>query len=181
MATTGVELPEVYLQPGEFHLARQPSVLKTVLGSCVGVSFWFPRLCFGALCHGILPRCPQGTDSEDIDLAEGFRYVDFAIHELLRQFLRCGATPRDLQLKVFGGGDVLPVVRETPNRRTVGRQNLEVANEIIEKEGLLVLASDVGGSLGRSIRFNTGTGKVLLRRLAALTDESTTPDPPYEL
>jgi chemotaxis protein CheD len=164
-------LPVVYLHPGEFHIACTPSILKTVLGSCVGVSFWFPRLGLGALCHGILPHCPQGTEGEFIDHSDGFRYVDFAICELLRQFASYGGLPSDLELKIFGGADVLPVIRESQTRRSVGSQNLAAADEVIKRESLRVLASDVGGSQGRFIRFHTGTGEVLLQRLARLPSE----------
>ena len=45
---------------GELYLARSPAILRTMLGSCVGVTFWSPRLGAGALCHGVLPRCPRG-------------------------------------------------------------------------------------------------------------------------
>ncbi len=51
-------LPDLELQPGELYLARSPSILRTILGSCVGVTFWSARLGAGALCHGVLPKCP---------------------------------------------------------------------------------------------------------------------------
>ena len=34
------EVPEVYLRPGESYLARKPAIIRTILGSCVGVTFW---------------------------------------------------------------------------------------------------------------------------------------------
>ena len=39
-------------------LVTQPAILRTMLGSCVGVTFLVPRLGVGALCHPMLPRCP---------------------------------------------------------------------------------------------------------------------------
>ena len=55
------ELPEVYLQPGESYLARKPAIIRTILGSCVGVTFWCARLGVGALRHAQLPRCPANA------------------------------------------------------------------------------------------------------------------------
>jgi len=52
------QLPEVYVQPGESHLVREPTMLRTLLGSCVGVTFLVPRLGVGALCHPMLPPTP---------------------------------------------------------------------------------------------------------------------------
>ena len=34
-----------------------------------------------------------------------------------------------------------------------------------------MLASDLGGTVGRNIQFHTGTGEVLLRRLSQLTPQ----------
>jgi chemotaxis receptor (MCP) glutamine deamidase CheD len=160
------EVPEVYLQPGEIHLARDPAILKTVLGSCVGVTFWSKRLRTGALCHGILPKSPQG-----VERAEGYRYIDFAIRDLARQFDGMGALRHEVQVKVFGGADVLPGPTRTSARRTVGDQNWHTALDILQAENLKVSASDLGGTVGRTIQFHTGTGQVLLRRLSHLPED----------
>jgi len=166
MADIDVAMPEIYLQPGEIHLARSPALLKTVLGSCVGVTFWSPRLEIGALCHGVLPRCPPTVVSP-----EGHRYVDFAILELVRQLEMFGVRRDALQVKVFGGADVLPVSATHPWRKTVGYQNWHRALEVLFEQQLAVMASDVGGSVGRTIQFHTGSGEVLLRRLSRLSGE----------
>ena len=33
-------LPDLNLQPGELYLTRSSAILRTILGSCVGVTFW---------------------------------------------------------------------------------------------------------------------------------------------
>ena len=156
-------LPEVYLQPGEAYLARKPTIIRTILGSCVGVTFWSARLSAGALCHALLPRCP-GNVPADLGSTGGPRYVDFAIRELARQFDRLGASRREVQVKVFGGADVLPVSAKCA-RPTIGRQNCEMAIEVLKDEGFEVIASSLGGTSGLSIQFHTGTGEVRVRRL----------------
>lgn len=160
MATIENDIPVFYLQPGEVHLAQSPAVLRTLLGSCVGVTFWSSRLQLGALCHGILPRSPSG-----ICTAEGYRYVDFAIRDLLRQFVDLGAERKEIEIKVFGGADVLPLFGARSKKTTVGQQNCQVVLEVLAIEKLVIVASDVGGSVGRTIELNTGSGEVLLRRL----------------
>ena len=55
--------------PGELVLAREPTILATILGSCIGVTFWSARLGIGALCHAMLPRCPRR--GREISLAIG--------------------------------------------------------------------------------------------------------------
>ena len=159
-------LPRVDLQPGKLYLARRPALLRTILGSCIGVTFWHARLGAGAMCHGVLPRCPLVWPG-DACLADGHRYVDFSIRYLARKFDELGAVRRDVQVKVFGGADVLPVSGDPRRGPTVGAQNCQAAVEVLEEEGFTVSASDVGGVRGRRIQLHTGTGEVLLHRLAA--------------
>jgi chemotaxis protein CheD len=157
------ELPEHSVQPGHLYLARSPMMLQTILGSCVGATIWSERLGAGALCHGVLPKCPPGTGPP-----EGHRYVDYSIRYLLERFDALGACRQELEVKLFGGADVLPVSAARAHIATVGAMNCKAALEVLEKEGLRVAASDLGGPKGRTIHFDTGTGEVLVHRLARL-------------
>jgi len=159
-------LPNLVLQPGELYLARTPAILRTILGSCVGITFWSARLGAGALCHTVLPRCPQ-VWLPGSGLSEGHRYVDFSIRYLGRQFDALGAHRQDVEVKLFGGADVLPTAAARTARATVGVQNCQAAEEVLAEEGFEVSASDLGGVRGRTIRFHSGTGEVLVHRLAA--------------
>jgi chemotaxis protein CheD len=157
------ELSEVYLLPGEAHIARKPTVIRTILGSCVGVTFWSSKLGVGALTHSLLPRC--GNDP-NLDVATGHRYVDFAVRDIARRFDELGARRADVQVKLFGGGDVLLVSEAASSIPTVGKLNCEAAIEVVGSEGFNVIASSLGGKIGRNIQFNTLTGEVLLRWLS---------------
>ncbi len=158
-------LPEVYLHPGESFLAHKPSIIRTILGSCVGVTFWSARLRVGALCHGQLPKCPKNF-SASMPVEEGRRYVDFAIRDLARQFDKLGVPRAETQIKLFGGGDVLLVSEAASVKPSVGKQNCETALEVLREEGFQITASSLGGKAGLNIRFNTSNGEVLLRRLS---------------
>lgn len=157
------ELPEVYVQPGESCLVREPVILRTVLGSCIGVTFWIPRLGIGAICHPMLPNFPAKPPA-DLKPAASHRYVDFAIRDLARKFDELGALRKEVQVKLFGGGDVLLVADEM-SRPTVGKLNSQTALRVLSEEGYDVVASSLGGRRGINIKFHTGTGEVLLRRL----------------
>ena len=157
-------VPEVYLQPGESYLARTPTILRTLLGSCVGATFWSARLGIGALCHAQLPRIPRKR-AAGMMVTEGRRFVDFAIRDLARQFDELGARRTETQVKLFGGGDVLLVTEQDNTRPTIGKLNCEAALEVLQKEGYTVAASSIGGKFGLNIIFHTSTGEVRLRRL----------------
>ena len=155
-------LAEVYVQPGESHLVTEPSVLRTVLGSCVGVTFWAPHLSLAALCHPMLPAAPRR--SAKLSLSAGRRYVDFAICDLARRFDAFGVRRRDVQVKLFGGADVL-LVSGGISRPTVGKLNCEAALKVLGGEGFVVASSSLGGNSGLHIQFFTQTGEVFLKRL----------------
>jgi len=161
--TTNV--PEKNLQPGELHLTQRPMILHTILGSCVAATFWSARLGVGAMCHGVLPRCPPGWFPNQ-DLADGHRYVDFSIRYLAQKLDALGARRKEVQVKLFGGADVLPTPQSANARPTVGALNCEAALEVLEKEGFPILAYDLGGTRGRKIQFHTTTGEVRVYKLA---------------
>jgi chemotaxis protein CheD len=154
-------LPEVYVQPGESHFVAHPALIRTVLGSCVGAVFWVPRLGASAMCHPMLPNAPADAQ---IGVSQGRRYVDYAIRELASRFDSLGALRGEVEVKLFGGGDVLMVAADD-SRPTIGRMNIEVALDVLREEGFTVAASSLGGTCGVHISFNTSTGEVRLRRL----------------
>jgi chemotaxis protein CheD len=121
----------------------------------------------GALCHAILPNCPP-----EVGDAEGYRYVDFAIRNLIHRFEELGADRSEIEVKVFGGADVLPSLVTATARGTVGVQNCQRARDVLAEEGLRIAAFDLGGPNGRFIEFNTGTGEVLVRMLGAAVEAS---------
>lgn len=158
------EVSEVYLHPGESYFARKPAIIRTILGSCVGATIWSARLGIGGLTHSQLPRCPANSPVA-FNPAEGRRYVDYAIRDLIRQFDQLGAARAEMQVKLFGGADVLLVNDMELSKPTVGKLNCEAAIAVLRDEGFQVAASSMGGTCGLNIRFDTRTGEVRLRRL----------------
>lgn len=150
------------MQPGESRLVREPTMLRTLLGSCVGIAFRVPRLGVGALCHPMLPHTPAKL-ADSLTRSAGRRYVDFAIRDLARQFDALGARRNEVEVKLFGGGDVLEMT-SSAERPTVGRLNSEAAMKVLAEEGFGVSASSLGGNRGVNIHFNTETGEVFLQR-----------------
>lgn len=156
---------QVFLKPGEIYFAERPTLISTLLGSCVAVTMFCPGLRTGAICHGLLPACKGKKPCERLEFCrEGVRYVDCSIMRMLGWFMEYGITREEIDVKVFGGSDILSAP-EIKTETSVGRQNIAVAFEVIEKEMLSVSAVDVGGLQGRKILFSSNTGEVFLKRL----------------
>lgn len=149
----------LFLGPGEIHASAEPTQVSTILGSCVAVCLWDPVLRAGGMNHIVLAR--GGATSGNL------RYGDAAITALLAAMVGLGAPPRRLMAKVFGGGAVLPLV-ESP--RSIGMENVRAALSELRRHRIPVIAESVGGCRGMLVRFDTGTGEVLLRRLGSMAD-----------
>jgi chemotaxis protein CheD len=163
------DLPVVYLKPGEIHFAEHPTLIVTVLGSCLAVTMFSRRGVLGAMCHGLLPRC-KGERTCAGKCLEKFRFVDCSIEQMLKMFDKAGIKHRDIEVKVFGGADMFSREIKIPGLVSIGRQNVHTAEQVLEREGLAVAKMDVGGLQGRKILFYTDTGEVLLKRLTKVND-----------
>ncbi len=91
--------------------------------------------------------------------------MDSSIRDIARQFDALGAVRRELEVKLFGGGDVLLVSEAALARPTIGKLNCDAALEVLLAEGFHVAASSLGGKSGLKLRFDTRTGEVHIRRL----------------
>lgn len=150
-------LPFRYLHAGEFVICEEPTVVTTILGSCVGVVLHDARTGSGGINHFLLPRSPG-------DGASSPRFGDVAMRRLLDGMLARGSVPRDLQAKVFGGARVLDY-RDLPGHRDLGAANFELAFEFLETQGIRIAGRDVGGRQGRKLVFHSHPGDAWVKRL----------------
>ena len=158
MNRPGGDLPTIYLKPGRLYLAERPVVVKTVLGSCLSVTMFSPRLCIGGICHAIMPTS-RGRDN-----GEDFRYVDTSLMKMLRWLDARGVGRWETETKLFGGASFWDVP-ERRGGRNVGELNVVKAREILQAEQLSAVVADIGGRSGRKLFYITHTGEVFLERI----------------
>jgi len=150
-----------YLMAGNIFVHASPHRVTTVLGSCVSVCLWDQRLRLGGMNHYMLPFWNgEGLASP--------KYGNIAIAKLIERLQELGAERRDLRAKVFGGGVVLNVLNPFMN---IGERNVQLAEDVLRNEGIPIVSADTGGKAGRKLIFNTGTGMVLVKKLAGQVDD----------
>ncbi|NLY40597.1 MAG: chemotaxis protein CheD, partial [Desulfovibrionales bacterium] len=154
----GEILGYVYLLVGQGGLFSEPTIVQTVLGSCISVTMFAPRYKWGGIFHALLPR--QQDFQGRAGASDSFRFVDASIRALLQGFGEAGIYASDLECKVFGGAS--PLHQQTDHG--AGKRNTDVALEVLQAEGLNVLCTCVGGNTGRKIFFRTDSGVVLQKR-----------------
>jgi len=157
----------VFLQPAELLFAETPTRVRTILGSCVAITMRVPRLGLASAAHCLLPYA--GAPVGKLSRAEALRYVDTTVAVMLGIFAQRGASPGELEIKIFGGADNLDRSKPGSGYR-VGGRNVEAALQVLAEHGLAPVSSGVGGRWGRVIEFHTHTGDVFVRLLSSLPD-----------
>jgi chemotaxis protein CheD len=140
--------------PGEFYVSRDDEVISTVLGSCVSTCMRDPEVNVGGMNHFMLPADLRG------DGVEVMRYGSFAVERLVVELVRIGARREHLEIKVFGGGRVIPGTND------IGRSNIDFVHHYASARGLHIVAEDVGGRWGRRLRYYPRSGRALIRHLS---------------
>ena len=159
------DLPKVFLHTGDCFLAVQPTLVTTVLGSCVAVTMCSPRRGIGAICHAFLPESGEFDAEPD---PQPCRYVDTAVVNMLTGLARLGVAARELEVKVFGGASGMAGHGADLSGYDIGRRNLRAVERALAREGLEAAKKDVGGRAGRKLHFLAHTGEVWLKRLDSL-------------
>ncbi|MBF0154908.1 MAG: chemotaxis protein CheD [Magnetococcales bacterium] len=155
----------VNLKQGEFFIGQNHGVVTTILGSCVALTIYHAPTRTGMMCHGMLPTC-RAEHLVEQDHCRGwdancFRYVDCVVAHMLTECADRGLPYRELQLKLFGGSDMLIHGRSFHKSRfSVGKANVESALKILSTVELQPMRVDTGGHRGRKIVFFLESGEV---------------------
>jgi len=146
------ELGKHYLYPSALFAEKQPFMVDTVLGSCVAVCLFDQKLLIGGINHYMLPFWNgNGLASP--------KYGNIATEKLVEKMLRNGANLQNMVAKVFGGANQMNTSLK------IGDQNIEIARQTLSNYGIKIIAENTGGTIGRKLRYNTGTGQVMMKFL----------------
>ncbi len=157
----------VKLLPGEYYVSARSEVVVTVLGSCVSACIRDRVFGIGGMNHFMLPLHhddrPQWGSS---DVSAMTRYGNFAMEHLIHDILAHGGLKKNLEVKVFGGGRIM---RGTTD---VGRNNVQFIRQFLQDEGLSIDSHDCGGATPRKVYYFPKTGRVLMKRLVPLHNDT---------
>ena len=149
--------------PGEYYVTEKDELITTVLGSCISVCVYDPKLGMGGMNHFMLP-VNKGAATELN--SESFRYGDVAMEKLINELMRNGAERSRLVFKAFGGGQI---IRKMTN---IGDSNIAFLHKFLTLEGFKLRASDLGGPHPRKVNFYPASGKVMMKRLQHLHNDT---------
>ncbi|MBN2126379.1 MAG: chemotaxis protein CheD [Deltaproteobacteria bacterium] len=145
-----------FLKPGYILIPRRPTVISTVLGSCVAVCLYDRKTGIGGMNHFKLPRI---LDSD----ATTACYGNVATLALIDMMIQDGCRIKDMEAQVFGGA-----FNPSISSRNIGEENTRIARRILSRKGIRIVSEDVGGERGRKIVFDTGTNEVVVLKVEKL-------------
>jgi chemotaxis protein CheD len=139
-------------------VTKDPAAVVTThsLGSCIGVTIWDPQVRVGGMIHYMLP---DATLSPDKAQAKPAMFATTGVPLLFRSAFALGASKQRLVVKVAGGSSLL----DDKGTFNIGKRNYVMLRKLLWKNGILIQAEDVGGSISRTLVLNLADGRVLIR------------------
>jgi chemotaxis protein CheD len=152
----------ITLFSGDCIVTRKPDdMLVTILGSCVSACIRDPVTGIGGMNHFLLP----GDDTRgNAKISEATRYGAHAMEKLINGILSAGGSKDRLEIKVFGGGNVMN------NSLKIGSRNAAFVHDFLKQEGLPIHSEDLEGDLPRRIHYFPHSGKAMMRKLQRKDD-----------
>ncbi len=138
-----------FLYPATLYASKAPTLVTTILGTCVAVCLFDPVAKIGGINHFMLAQWDGSSPSSP-------KYGDVAIRNLYDKMLQQGAEKSNLHARIYGGlcrkggGDAF----------NIGIKNILIAKKMLSQLHIPVRAQDVGGHSPRKLGFQTNTGLV---------------------
>ncbi len=148
--------------PGEYYVTKSEEGVYTTLGSCISACIRDRVSGVGGMNHFMLPSSGDSDGWKSTSLSAATRYGNYAMEHLINDILKNGGQRQNLEVKLFGGGRILQ------NMTDVGLRNINFARDYIKTEGIRVIAEDVGDIYPRMVVYFPATGKVKVKRLRSL-------------
>lgn len=147
---------DIHVKMCEVRTGSAPQVLRSTLGSCVGIGLLWRERNLCALAHCLLPY------SQTQAAQPSAKYVTDAVPSLLQLI---GASPscyNQLQAIVAGGACMVYQRRLTPNG-LIGEQNTKMAQQLLADAGIRVVHTEIGGISGRQLSIHCDTQQYVVR------------------
>ena len=149
------DVKEFEIGLGMMMIVKRPSILSIAgIGSCIALVMRDEATLASGLAHIVLPN---STNMDDACLTPG-KYSDTAVRAMINGLLRAGASLTHIKSKMIGGGRVLQ------GGGFDGARNIESTRNELTRAGVRIVAEEVGQTYGRSMKFETATGRVVVRR-----------------
>jgi chemotaxis protein CheD len=137
---------------------KEDSLVTYALGSCLGITIYDPVVTIGGMVHVMLPLSTLDSAKAALNPC---MFVDTGVPKLFLDCYRAGARKDRLIVKAAGGACANG--KEEDDFFQIGKRNFVILKKLLWRNGVLLKASDVGGTQSRTMSLNIGTGEVTLK------------------
>ena len=145
-------------------------MISTLLGSCVAACLWDEENRIMGMNHFLLAN-RRYAKNEPLSHTEAGRYGVHSMELLINAMVKVGARRENLRAKAFGGASVMGNTSRMDNFFCVGEVNSRFIVEFLKTDGIPLVASDLGGDVGRVIHFVSDDFSVYSRKMGKTTQE----------
>jgi chemotaxis protein CheD len=139
-------------------------IVTHALGSCLGITVHDSLAGVGGLLHIMLPN----SAIDALRAAEcPLMFVDSGVPVLFKECYKLGASKDRMIVKVAGGACLHGSGDE--DFFSIGKRNFTMLRKLLWKNGVLIDAYDVGGSISRTMSLEVGSGLVTVRTSSGVT------------
>lgn len=147
--------PLINVGVAQVKIANTPTVLRTILGSCIGICIYDRIKKIGGLAHILLPA-DQSSDKNPE------KYAETAIPLLVKELLREGARKEFLSAKIAGGASMFQFGANL-SLGQIGERNIEKTRSALKLLNIPIVDEDLGGSKGRVLDFFLEDGRLKIK------------------
>jgi chemotaxis protein CheD len=159
-------LNEYILKPGFIFYTCEPTMILTVLGSSVAVTFYDRKKRCGGMNHFLFPWMQPEIQPTAV-------YAQPAVVQLLRMFHDSGSSLDNLEAHIIGGATPDGANEE---KAEIGNNNVEAAVHVLDNFDIPIIGQEVGGRHGRKVLFNTETGELVIAKVEKIRKNDWYPD-----
>lgn len=146
----------------EIRIVKGPTLLECHgIGSCIALFAYDSAADVSGVANIVLPkRLANSTDDRP------GTFVDTAVEFLRNELLEAGAQLENVKWAYVGGAEFLKLANGTSLPiLEVGRRNAEAMETEMERLGIVPIATDIGGTIGRDISFCTADAELKVRTI----------------
>jgi len=127
--------------------------MRAVVGSCIALVLYHPRLKTAAMAHIVLPESAGRAGTPG-------KFADTAIPSMLAMLKERNTPAPGLTARLAGGANMFG--NSGPLR--IGEANVEAVAGALRSAGIPIVGQDVGGSQGRRVAFDCSSGEMTVER-----------------
>lgn len=141
----------------DLKISSSPNILRTILGSCVGICIYDLNKKIGGMCHIMLPSAKKMGGNIK-------KYSETAIPLLISELIEAGALKKNMQAKIAGGATMFKHI-ESSLMGEIGKNNIKSVKDVLALNNIELIAEDVGEDYGRTIDFYLETGELKIKTI----------------